>query len=142
MHPGRNATLPFASSTWRTIVRLTIVALLCRLVIPAGYMPGPAVDWSGKLLFTLCAVSGPVGPMLTELSGEPTDSPADPASAGMDCPFGILAAQAAAPGLAPPPGIMPPAAMAAVAPTAWRTLPPLPPYGPPLGSRAPPSPVA
>jgi len=125
-----------ATPAWRMLVCLAIVALLGRAAIPAGYMPGASPAHGGKVALALCSGSGAVFDVLLDVSGKPDHS--GHAYTGLDCPFGVMASQAAMPAPPPQAGRMPPAAPHAATPATRRALPPLPPLGPPLGSRAPP----
>lgn len=122
------------------IVYLAIMAVLCRATIPAGYMPGLSAHQPGKVALAFCSGSGAVASVFLEVPGKSADSSPEPA--GPDCPFGAFAKQGAIPEF--PPEVRPAllTSIAVDAPVVRQALPPLPPLGPPLGSRAPPSHLA
>lgn len=138
MHRRTDATLRSEPYALRMVVFLAIIALFCRALIPAGYMPSFSADRPGRVELAFCASSGPLQPAFLEVPGKPADSSSSHADAGADCPFGILASQAAVLHAASALGFAASPAGAVEAPMARRTLPPLPSLGPPLGSRAPP----
>ncbi|MBU4612373.1 DUF2946 family protein [Achromobacter sp. GG226] len=126
-------------SSWHLWACLTLLALVARAFVPTGYMPAFEAMRAGKLEITFCTAGGG----MQTLSLAVLDSHADHAAAGEDaamaeCPFGILAAQAILPDVAPAVSL-PLASRVVLAFAAPTSRPPLPAHGPPLGPRAPPS---
>jgi hypothetical protein len=142
---------------------LLLLAVSLRAMIPLGYMPDPAALRQGVVRITLCTSTGAVSvlqvlrdsaghghggageahghePAIGVLLGhEGHDHSGSDHAAGAECPFWAMAHLA----MDLPPAAAAPLLIAIrdeavrfLAPTA---LPPLPPAGPPLGSRAPPS---
>lgn len=114
-----------------------VAALALRALVPAGFMPDAGALRDGRIQLAFCTAGGDAlsVPLDVSTSGKTRHDQAAPA----DCPFGMLAAQAA---------IVPPAMLSAIPVVGAATrvrhhaggaLPPLPAHGPPLGSRAPPS---
>lgn len=125
-------------SAWHLWACLTLLALVARAFVATGYMPAFEALRTGKLEITFCTAGGGMQTLsLAMLDSEPSHAAGDDAALG-DCPFGILAAQAILPDVAPP-VILPLATRTVAVFVAPTTRPPLPAHGPPLGSRAPPS---
>ncbi len=131
----RSLSIRMPLTAHRCMLWLAVVAFVCRAFMPIGYMPDTQALRNGQLLLTLCTAGGVV-------SFLPVDTPDDEhagkdVSRGDACPFGMLASHAM---LAPfVPQFLPTAfARHVPADVVFATRPPLPPLGPPLGSRAPP----
>ena len=126
-------------AVWHTLLSLTIVAFLCRAVIPAGYMPDSSEEQKGIFAITLCVPQGGTSAMLMALIDDPAEPDPGDQVGNPECPFALLAAQHLLPTQAAP------ALAGAIAHRPLpllhqnHSLPPLPAQGPPLGSRAPPS---
>ena len=119
----------------RFVLWLTALAFVCRALMPIGYMPDTSALRNGQLLLTLCTAGGGVSFLQIDAS---SDKKADQdISRGDTCPFGLMASQAM---LMPDMPQLPAAVYARFTPVdaVFVTRPPLPPLGPPLGSRAPP----
>lgn len=117
---------------WQALFCLALLALVCRALVPAGYMPRHSAQ--GGLSMTFCTAQGEVITVFVNAGA----SQQDDHPAGLDCPYGVLASQALLPDLLSPL----PAGVVMYARVAYwlpqRALPPMPAQGPPLGSRAPP----
>ncbi len=122
----------YMKKAWQALFCLALLALVCRALVPAGYMPHHS-EQSG-LSMTFCTAQGEVVTLFVDGGAAPQDDH----PAGLDCPYGVLASQALLPHLDTPllaytvmyarlHYLPPPLA-----------LPSLPASGPPLGSRAPP----
>lgn len=125
-------------SVWQALFCLTVLAFLCRAVIPVGYMP----DLSGKrdttFAITLC-VGGNLAVMQMGFSDDAGNASEDHGFSGPDCPFGINASHKLLAGLNTLALAGLPIVFQTAAPAARnQALPPMPALGPPLGSRAPP----
>lgn len=108
-----------------------MAAFVLRAAIPTGFMPAPSTT---SLMLSLCEAGGAVNVTF--------DLPAKQDSkhvAGDACAFGALAAHAILPEAAAAPVLSAQAAYAVPGVAVYRATPALPPLGPPLGSRAPPS---
>ena len=125
-------------AVWQAFFCLTVVAFLCRAVIPVGYMPDLSGERDSTFAITLCVAGGGTAVMQLDFSddGEPAS---DEATGFLECPFGLAALHKLAPGQDAP------ALAGTVAPfrpivavVRNQALPPMPALGPPLGSRAPP----
>lgn len=129
---------------------LLLLAVSVRAMIPLGYMPDPGALRQGVVRIALCTSTGAVSilQVLRDSDGRGHDHAGNAQghdhsgsehAAGAECPFWAMAHLAMD---LPPAAIVPlllairDVAVRFLAPTA---LPPLPPAGPPLGSRAPPS---
>jgi hypothetical protein len=126
-------------SVWHLLVCLTALALVARALLPVGFMPDTQALRHGTLTLTLCSAEPGAARVLSLQTGH---GAGQEAASTLDCPFGLVAVQALLPA-APPAGVaaaVPRAAPAAL--QALRSLPSLPAQGPPLGSRAPPIPLA
>lgn len=126
-------------AAWQILFCLTVLSFVSRAFIPIGYMPGLSGERDSTFAITLCSMGGATTVMTLDLSGDSADSgPEDPYGIE-NCPFGPGVVHKFAPGqdAAEPVGIT--SFSIAAAPVGFRTLPPLPALGPPLGSRAPPS---
>lgn len=121
-------------AVWQALICLTVIAFLCRAVIPAGYMPERGGAGAHSFAMTLCLGGGGTTIMQVSLAGDDTDDAGAP-----DCPYGLCVTQKLLPdhpmlmlaGVALFQGVLPAASRNHAAP-------PLPALGPPLGSRAPP----
>jgi hypothetical protein len=124
---------------WQILFCLTLLSLLYRAVVPIGYMPNAVDHDGGKLSITLCTTSGDTSTIWIEVDDESTSSSTDGHTNHLDCPFGILIAQAELPDQDPVsmPGKITLGSMTIPTPRN-QARPPLPALGPPLGSRAPP----
>ncbi|MGB6102957.1 MAG: DUF2946 family protein [Pusillimonas sp.] len=124
-------------AAWQILFCLAMVSLLYRSAIPAGYMP----DFSGGGGFsiTLCSVGGGPTVMPLDLADESGKHASHDGVGGQDCPFGLMASQAAMPGHDALALERTTSFHRVVAAIGSQALPPLPALGPPLGSRAPPS---
>ncbi|KAA0889324.1 DUF2946 family protein [Pusillimonas sp. ANT_WB101] len=115
---------------------LATVAFVCRAFMPLGYMPDTTALRNGQLVLTLCTAGG--GVSFLSLNAADND-PQQDVSRGDSCPYGMMSEQAL---MAPGPDTLhialPTAAKAVFNIPVFATLPPMPPLGPPLGSRAPP----
>lgn len=112
--------------------------MLFKALIPAGYMPDAQAAREGKLLLSICLPGGQAIAMPLVLESEGTAATPDEGAPLQECPFVLAATQAVLPELAVTAAHTP--ATRATAPRpAYRSLPPLPALGPPLGSRAPPT---
>lgn len=116
---------------WRILICLALAAFMLRAVIPNGFMAAPSTT---SLMLTLCEAGGTMN-VSFDLPGQ-SDAKHAPADA---CAFGALAAHAILPEAALAPALAAHAAYDAPRVAVHRAAPPLPPLGPPLGSRAPPS---
>lgn len=121
---------------------LLLLAVSLRAMIPVGYMPDTAALRHGVVRISLCTSTGAVSVLQLVTGGQAhTGHDHDSDSnhmAGAECPFWASAHLAAdLPSLALTPFLVAvrDEAVRFVAPA---ELPPLPPAGPPLGSRAPP----
>lgn len=122
---------------WRVIARLIVGLFLLRAIVPAGFMPDLSALADGRLTVVVCTASGPQTIELDANTEPANETPAIP-SAGDFCPFGFTTQQALAvlasvvevaiPHAADTPAITTSSGSRADA------------VGPPLGSRAPPSP--
>lgn len=123
---------------WQILFCLTILAFLCRAVVPAGYMPATAAESPGLFAVTLCSSSG-VSFVSLDLGDDAQQGSSPQYPLFENCPFGLTLAQKLVPGTDPVTGVTNGAFQALVLPAAIvPTLrSPLP--GPPLGSRAPPA---
>lgn len=111
-----------------------MVAFVLRALVPTGFMPHASALAEGRFEVTFCTAGGDMATVSIPLSA--TD---DPTHAMPECPYGLLASQALT---EPPPSALPVQAAPAfgvLRHAHHAALPPLPPHGPPLGSRAPPS---
>ena len=108
-----------------------MAAFVLRAFIPTGYMAGPSTT---SLMLTLCEAGGTMNVTFDLPAGQDSKH-----VAGEACAFGTLAAHAILPETGLAPVLSAQAAYAAPVVAVYRTTPPLPPLGPPLGSRAPPS---
>ncbi len=125
-------------AVWQTFICLTVVAFLCRAIIPVGYMPdsSPRGD---TFAITLCSMGGVNSVMLVDFSDPDDKAAPDDNQGNYECPFGLNVAQTLLPGHD--------AAFVQVVfnvhpltvAESRQGLPALPALGPPLGSRAPPS---
>ncbi|AOB32212.1 hypothetical protein AKI39_18055 [Bordetella sp. H567] len=155
--------IPRAAWGTRTLLCLLLLAVSLRAMIPVGYMPDTAALRQGVMRIGLCTSTGMVTVMqvlpggaaqdlhtlgpdthldrdgaVHGIDGGP-DHDGSHHAAGAECPFWAAAHLAVD---LPPAAIMPLLAAVRDLPvrfTAPAALPPLPPAGPPLGSRAPPS---
>lgn len=130
---------PFFSTrliVWQIAVCLAVVALLCRAVIPVGYMPGASQERERVFSVTFCSMGGTMS-MPLDLSAGPAPLP-DHEDAVEFCPYGLIAqhtlwatssASIVLPFVAAPSR---PAIRVARASISLHVA------GPPLGSRAPP----
>ncbi|ARP85823.1 DUF2946 family protein [Bordetella genomosp. 9] len=149
-----------ATARARVLMCLLLLAVSVRALIPAGYMPDPHALRQGQLRISLCTSMGavPIGQLLRDLHHGHDHAGMDAAAqheggsahlhgthdqgpdqaAGAECPFWAVAHIA----LHLPPAVVSPllasAADAATHIVPHAALPPMPPAGPPLGSRAPP----
>jgi hypothetical protein len=141
---------------------LLLLAVSLRAMIPLGYMPDPAALRQGVVRITLCTSTGAVSvlqvlrdgaghghglsvaghghaPVIGFPGHDGHDHSGSDHAAGAECPFWAMAHLA----MDLPPAAAMPLLVAirneAVRLLAPAALPPLPPAGPPLGSRAPPS---
>ncbi len=129
-----------ASTGKRLLIALFLFALTLRALVPAGYMPDADAALQRQLALTLCHMGGtlPGEPLRTwDAAGQ--DDTSDQAANTLGCPFGLHVYAAILPDL---PVVVPvrtavylPTASSSPAPIVRRTS------GPPLGSRAPPSPL-
>lgn len=125
-------------STWQVFLCLTVLAFLCRALVPMGYMPGSAGAEQGKLALTLC-VPGGVQTVMVDLADPNTHHSSQDQLQLAACPYALVVSQA----MLPPAGELAPLgdvgeyAVARSSPAL--APPPTLPFGPPLGSRAPPS---
>lgn len=115
---------------------LIAVAFVCRAFMPIGYMPDTNALRNGQLVLTLCTAGGGVSFLPLNVSD---DQKQQDVSRGDSCPFGMVAGHAL---MAPGPGALQ-IVLPAVSPIVfdvpvYAARPPMPPLGPPLGSRAPP----
>lgn len=124
-------------AVWQGLLCLTVIAFLCRAIIPAGYMPEQRGDAGHVFAMTLCLGGGGTAVMLTDLSGD--DGGPEESRAQAECPYGFWSGYKSLPGH-PALMLVGIAHLLSVVPTFTRShaLPPLPALGPPLGSRAPP----
>ncbi|EHK66744.1 hypothetical protein KYC_08925 [Achromobacter arsenitoxydans SY8] len=113
------------------LICLALAAFVLRAVIPNGYMAAPSTT---SLMLTLCEAGGAMN-VSFDLPGQ-SDAKHAPADA---CAFGALAAHAILPEAGLTPVLAAQAAYDAPRVPVYRAAPALPPLGPPLGSRAPPS---
>lgn len=121
-------------SSWYSLLCLAMVAFVLRALVPAGFMPHAAALAEGRFEVTFCTAGGELATLSIPVAA--TD---DPAHRMPECPYGLLASQALT---EPPPSALPVQALPAFGVSRHSlhaSLPPLPPHGPPLGSRAPPS---
>lgn len=122
---------------WQALLGLTVIAFLCRAIIPVGYMPETPSESGRSFAMTLCLGGGGTTVMQVSLSDDGAGTPDNAVSP--DCPYGLCVGQSWLPE-------RPSLALAGIVdfplalPVAARNnaLPPLPALGPPLGSRAPP----
>ena len=124
-------------AAWQALLCLVLLAFACRAVVPAGYMPG--LSEQNGFAMTFCTAQGVVTTLWVGSSDAAGKTSQDDHAVGLDCPFGLLLAQAALPDQDAPL----PAGVVTYRPVSfqppYRALPPLPALGPPLGSRAPPA---
>lgn len=126
-------------AVWHSLFCLTVIAFLCRAVIPVGYMPDGSQERGQAFAITLCIPEGGTSTMLMALTAAPEQSYPEDQAGNQECPFALVVSQDLLPLQVAP--------MVAGAITHWpllhlhhnRSLPPLPALGPPLGPRAPPS---
>lgn len=119
------------SLPWRILICLALAAFLLRAVVPNGFMAAPSAS---NFTLALCSAAGSLN--ITLDVPEQSDDKHVPADT---CAFGALAAHVVLPET-----ILAPVLSAAQARTVpdiavYHAAPALPPLGPPLGSRAPPS---
>lgn len=117
--------------SWRILICLALAVFALRAAIPHGFMAAPATS---HVMLTLCSGAGTFSVPL-EVPGQ-----SDGKHLAADtCAFGALSVHVVLPGTDPTPVLS--AQQAYVAPdvAVYRAAPALPPLGPPLGSRAPPS---
>lgn len=126
-------------AVWQILFCLTVIAFLCRSVIPMGYMPDLSGGRDGKLAITFCTAGGGTSTMQLDLTGQPEQSSSDEHAGSQECPFGLVVSQAVMPSQVATVLIGTISHRPAVLLHRNHTLPPLPALGPPLGSRAPPS---
>ncbi|WP_342365336.1 DUF2946 family protein [Allopusillimonas soli] len=111
---------------------------MCRAVVPAGYMPDLSGGRDGRFTITLCTMLGSLQTQQIDLADDAGKSSSSDGVSAQDCPFGLVISQA----LMPAQDVPLPAQAIVHATVAvvhgHQALPPLPPVGPPLGSRAPP----
>ncbi|MCK9512332.1 MAG: DUF2946 domain-containing protein [Pigmentiphaga sp.] len=141
MRSFRESLMARGSRPWRVILCLAVAAMLFKALIPPGYMPDAQAARAGKLLLSLCLPGGQAISMPLALEAADGAHTPDEASTQQECPFVLAAAPAMLPELAAP-AMHAPALGAEEPRPLYRTLPPLPALGPPLGSRAPPSHLA
>ncbi|HLU04179.1 MAG TPA: DUF2946 family protein [Advenella sp.] len=126
-------------SVWQLLLCLTVLAFVCRSVIPSGYMPALSGDNGRTVVLTLCTANGGNETLQLSIPKQSPDAPSQD-HAGQECPFGLVISH----------GILPIPDSPVMPVTVWQqrlapfighnqALPPLPALGPPLGSRAPPS---
>ncbi|NLY64255.1 MAG: DUF2946 family protein [Alcaligenaceae bacterium] len=116
---------------------LAVLSLLCRALIPVGYMPDFSSAHDGKFTITICTAVG-TSTILVDANGQPVQPSPGDHSNDQDCAFCLVASQT----LIPAPEMPALAVFLTSRPVLLQhgnhALPPLPALGPPLGSRAPP----
>ena len=155
MASGRRL-LPISSTVWHLALCLTVVALLARAFVPAGFMPDAVKLKHGTLALTFCSVNGEIKTLDVDVFGagrtgalvdadhlqtagaDDASHSTDNARGVADCPYGVSSVQAVLAGWSAPAYVAmayhaaaPPALRSATTQTA--------PSGSPVGSRAPPS---
>lgn len=134
-------SLDRGTMSWRNLVCLAILAMLCRSAIPLGYMPDQGAVQQGKLLLTLC--NGSSATVLFSLAAADNgDHPTpDEVTGSLDCPFSLFATQAVLSDLSVGAAAVP-RGERRIPLLSYRSAPTRAATGPPLGSRAPPSHLA
>lgn len=132
--------MPFkrGALSWKVALSFVVLALFCKFMTPAGYMPG-SQNHGKELLISLCLSPG--SPLAAELAVVGVFS-SDEEKVATECPFAAMIAQAA---ITADPVLEPVRASLLAIPLAtppYRAAPPLPALGPPLGARAPPRALA
>lgn len=123
--------------SWKVALSFVVLALFCKFMTPAGYMPG-SQNHGKELLISLCLSPG--SPLAAELAIDLLST--DEEKIAAECPFAAMIAQAA---ITADPVLEPIRASLLAIPLAtlpYRAAPPLPALGPPLGARAPPQALA
>jgi len=124
-------------SVWQLVFCLTVVAFLCRAIIPAGYMPGNSGERGTLFPIIFCTAGGP-SLVQFDLSTDPHGQGPEHRYGAENCVFGLSVAQKVLPGagVAWAPRLL--FAHFVQTRVGSRTLTLANISGPPLGSRAPP----
>lgn len=123
---------------WQLTMCLTIIALLARAVIPAGYMPVMASGQGALFSMTLCHMGAGITVRQATLPDHAGHAPSNDDASNKACPVGLVVSQALLPDHGSPMLTAVTSHHPALLSPDNQALPPLPALGPPLGSRAPP----
>lgn len=125
----------------RMLLCLLVAAMLARALVPTGFMPDTQALRHGKVEITFCSAAGVIANLAVALDADRSHGP-QPEQLATDCAFGVIGQQAIANATALPAIRVLRMAISRAPYFTSAGLPAMPAAGPPLGSRAPPLPLA